>query len=96
MIYQHDYKFIFGDLNFRINLPYETCKDEVRRKNYAYLQSKDQLLGVKAQNSILNKFSEGVLNFDPTFKYDDHSQNYDTSQKRRVPSWCDRVLFEKN
>lgn len=59
MIKSHDYKFIFGDLNFRINLPYETCKEEVRKKNYSYLQSKDQLLQVKSQNSILNRFSEG-------------------------------------
>jgi len=51
---------------------------------------------MKSQNSILNRFSEGELNFDPTFKYDDHSNSYDTSQKRRVPSWCDRVLYEKS
>ena len=34
--------------------------------------------------------------FAPTFKYDKSSSNYDTSQKRRVPSWTDRVLFKFN
>ncbi len=46
-------------------------------------------------NHILSKFREGPLNFDPTYKYDDHSDNYDTSQKKRVPAWCDRILYEK-
>jgi hypothetical protein len=70
-------------------------KEEVRKCNYAYLWSKDQLLNARMNNSILNRFSEGELNFDPTYKYDDHSNNYDTSQKRRIPAWCDRILYEK-
>jgi hypothetical protein len=44
----------------------------------------------------LSKFREGPLNFDPTYKYDDHSNVYDTSQKHRIPAWCDRILFEKS
>ena len=79
MIQSHDYKFIFGDLNFRISLPFETVRDEIRKCNYAYLWSKDQLMQSRITSSILNKFSEGELNFDPTYKYDDHSNNYDTS-----------------
>lgn len=41
MIYGHDYKFIFGDLNFRIALSYEQTLHEVKRGNYGLLQSKD-------------------------------------------------------
>ena len=37
MIHSHDYKFIFGDLNFRIALPYETVREEIRKRNYAYM-----------------------------------------------------------
>jgi len=37
MIQSHDYKFIFGDLNFRISLPYDSVTHEIRRGNFAGL-----------------------------------------------------------
>lgn len=79
VIHDHDYKFILGDLNFRINLPDEVVKAEIKRKNYAYLQKYDQLLAYKDNHSILCRFKEGDLHFDPTYKYDDHSDVYDSS-----------------
>ena len=39
---------------------------------------------------------EGVLSFRPTYKFDKGTPNpfgYDSSEKRRVPAWCDRVFF---
>lgn len=47
-------------------------------------------------NSILQGYAEGQLNFAPTYKYDDHSEIYDTSQKKRIPAWTDRILYEDN
>ena len=37
---------------------------------------------------------EGSLTFDPTYKYNHNSDQYDTSRKRRAPAWCDRILYE--
>ena len=94
MIEHHDYKFIIGDLNFRIDLSYDETLEEIRNQNFKKLHSRDQLLLIKKKNSILSRFKEGPLFFDPTYKYDDHSNVYDTSPKRRIPAWCDRVLYE--
>ena len=45
---------------------------------------------------VFQGFSEGMLDFAPTFKYDMFSEDYDTSEKARVPAWCDRVLWKRN
>lgn len=36
------------------------------------------------------------MTFDPTYKYKYQSATYDTSKKERVPSWTDRILFNKS
>lgn len=54
----------------------------------------DQLVQLKDKSALLQRFSEGPLNFNPTFKYDADSDIYDSSKKMRVPSWTDRILFK--
>ena len=39
---------------------------------------------------------EAPISFRPTYKFDKHSAeplDYDSSEKRRVPAWTDRILF---
>ena len=44
---------------------------------------------------MFQRYSEGLLDFAPTFKYDMFSDDYDTSEKARVPAWCDRILWKR-
>jgi phosphatidylinositol-bisphosphatase len=44
--------------------------------------------------AAFEKFTEGVLNFAPTYKYDVGTNNYDTSEKNRTPAWTDRILLK--
>jgi len=42
----------------------------------------------------MRDFREAPLYFDPTYKYNFNSNDYDTSSKMRTPGWCDRIFFE--
>jgi len=53
----------------------------------------DELRGELFKNEFYNKFQEGEIDFFPTYKFDRGTNNYDSSSKKRVPSWTDRILF---
>jgi len=67
----------------------------VNQKNLAGLRARDQLLQCQ-RNTVIAGFSEGQLAFDPTYKYDPHCNIYDTSPKKRIPAWCDRILYQRS
>jgi inositol polyphosphate 5-phosphatase INPP5B/F len=55
----------------------------------------DQLKRVmKKKKAFHDGWREGPITFLPTYKYDVGSMGmFDSSEKKRAPSWCDRILF---
>ncbi|KAI9818421.1 MAG: hypothetical protein M1827_000480 [Pycnora praestabilis] len=59
------------------------------------LLSHDQLHAQqKARKAFHDGWQEGPITFLPTYKYDVGSVGlFDTGEKKRGPSWCDRILY---
>ncbi|OMJ70418.1 hypothetical protein SteCoe_31601 [Stentor coeruleus] len=91
-INDHDIKFICGDLNFRVPLNNLTVRNTIKEGRFKSLISSDQLTEALKQK-LIPGYQECEINFPPTYKYDFGTNIYDTSKKQRVPSWCDRVLY---
>ncbi|XP_078261878.1 synaptojanin-2-like [Rhinoraja longicauda] len=94
-VFSHDYVFWCGDSNFRIDLPYDEVMQHIKRRDWRLLQAHDQLQQQKMDSKVFKDFSEGTINFAPTYKYDVGTDVYDTSDKGRIPAWTDRVLWWK-
>jgi len=48
----------------------------------------------KARKAFENGWREGPITFLPTYKYDVNTVGvFDSGEKKRGPSWCDRILF---
>ncbi|KAG9228789.1 putative PI phosphatase group protein-like protein [Amylocarpus encephaloides] len=95
MIMDHELCILNGDLNYRIDtMGRDTVVNAVKAKNLAKLLERDQLLASKRKNPWfkLRAFDELPITFAPTYKYDVGTDNYDTSEKKRSPAWCDRIL----
>ncbi|TFK28598.1 DNase I-like protein [Coprinopsis marcescibilis] len=95
MILDHEFVIWNGDMNYRLELRREAALSAIRSGDLSLLKAHDQLLREFKTNRAfrLRGFYEGPINFLPTYKYDPRSNEYDSSEKRRVPSWCDRVLW---
>lgn len=90
----HDFIFLMGDMNFRINMPNEEARENCQLGNIRELVKADQLINNKPNYSYLDGFREHLIEFMPTFKFDPGCDVYDTSKKQRTPSYTDRILFK--
>eukprot|EP00798_Chlamydomonas_sp_ICE-L_P024022 gene24022-9597_t len=89
-----------GDFNYRIDGQYNFVVDCANHGLLTDLAALDQLRNEMAKGNIFHGLSEGPLAFPPTYKFDkgvETSQEgllpYDSSEKRRVPAWTDRILW---
>lgn len=82
-----------GDLNYRLELSRKEVEQLIVKQDFDRLQNFDQLLLQKQHHLAFSDFEEAKITFPPTYKFDRGTDKYDTSEKQRVPSWTDRVLW---
>lgn len=97
---EFDRVFFMGDLNTRVDASREEVDAWLAAKQFDRCMAADQLLpllkGDSGHAGLWPDFQEAQINFPPTYKFDKYSEVYDTSKKRRVPSWTDRILWKKD
>ncbi|KAJ1263813.1 hypothetical protein BS78_09G215400 [Paspalum vaginatum] len=94
-IHDHERIIWFGDLNYRINLPYERTHELISKQDWDGLFEMDQLKIELMKGCTFDGWFEGVISFPPTYKYEFDSQSYVSDESktgRRTPAWCDRIL----
>ncbi|KAG2626138.1 type IV inositol polyphosphate 5-phosphatase 3-like isoform X2 [Panicum virgatum] len=93
-IHDHERIILLGDLNYRLNLSYETTHELISKQDWDGLFEKDQLKRELGKGCTFDGWIEGSISFAPTYKHEFNSEKYasDASESGRTPAWCDRIL----
>ena len=89
-----DTVIFLGDMNYRISTSDSEIVEYLMRNNqWDELVKNDQLYLEKKIKRVADGYSEGPINFAPTFKFKAKTDNYNF---KREPSWTDRILYRSN
>lgn len=91
-IREHDAVIWLGDFNFRIDMPIDRVKQLIEQEKFLHLIEHDQLSKQMAKGETFPFYDEKEITFAPTYKFDNNTKTYDTSEKQRTPAWTDRIL----
>ncbi|WOL04674.1 type I inositol polyphosphate 5-phosphatase 8-like [Canna indica] len=97
-ISKHDKIIWLGDLNYRLACTHSETQELLQKNNWQALLEKDQLRIEQRAGRVFAGWEEGRIWFPPTYKYMANSDTYAVNpaksrEKRRIPSWCDRILW---
>ena len=76
-----------ADTNYRIDLDNASVRAYAEDDALDMLFAADQLNFVMTSGAAFSGYIEGPIVFRPTYRYDVGTDNYDTSEKLRIPAW---------
>ncbi|KAF8607527.1 inositol polyphosphate phosphatase [Ceratobasidium sp. AG-I] len=82
-----------ADTNYRVDLENEEVRYLAVNDQLGVLLERDQLKMAMANQAAFVGYEEGPILFRPTYRYDLNSDEYDSSEKLRIPAWTDRILY---
>ncbi|KAK0966508.1 Inositol-1,4,5-trisphosphate 5-phosphatase 1 [Friedmanniomyces endolithicus] len=91
-IEDHDTVIWFGDFNYRIGMENDRARALVRKGDVATLYENDQLNLQMVHGRTFRFYTEMTPSFMPTYKYNLGNDEYDSSEKARIPAWTDRIV----
>ena len=91
-----DILFWLGDFNYRVEMEGQLARIFVQHGQVDSVIQNDQMMIQKNNGQEhLSKYCEAEITFAPSYSFDIGTDNYDSSEKQRVPSWCDRIIWRK-
>ncbi|KAG7012847.1 Type I inositol polyphosphate 5-phosphatase 12 [Cucurbita argyrosperma subsp. argyrosperma] len=95
-----DMVVFLGDFNYRLfGISYDEARDFVSQRCFDWLREKDQLRAEMKAGRVFQGMREALIRFPPTYKFERHRPGlagYDSGEKKRIPAWCDRVIYRDN
>ncbi|KAJ9701796.1 hypothetical protein PVL29_006951 [Vitis rotundifolia] len=95
-----DMVVFLGDFNYRLHsISYDEARDFVSQRCFDWLREKDQLRAEMKAGKVFQGMREALIRFPPTYKFERHQAGlagYDSGEKKRIPAWCDRILYRDN
>nr|XP_017241824.1 PREDICTED: type II inositol polyphosphate 5-phosphatase 15-like isoform X4 [Daucus carota subsp. sativus] len=95
-----DMVVFLGDFNYRLDgISYDEARDFISQRSFDWLRERDQLQAEMKSGNVFQGMREAVIGFPPTYKFEKHQPGlagYDSGEKRRIPAWCDRILYRDN
>ncbi|XP_056172686.1 type I inositol polyphosphate 5-phosphatase 12-like isoform X1 [Syzygium oleosum] len=95
-----DMVVFLGDFNYRLfGISYDEARDFVSQRSFDWLREKDQLREEMKAGKVFQGMREALIRFPPTYKFERHQAGlggYDSGEKKRIPAWCDRILYHDN
>ncbi|KAM7489365.1 hypothetical protein LguiB_026849 [Lonicera macranthoides] len=89
-----------GDFNYRLfGISYDEARDFVSQRSFDWLREKDQLRAEMKAGKVFQGMREALIRFPPTYKFERGKPGlggYDSGEKKRIPAWCDRILYRDN
>lgn len=94
-----------GDMNFRLEgVTDAEARAQISQGQHKDLFEKDQLHSLMKRGHLFQGWTEGPVDFPPTFKFKLGTTEYSgevadsggeasSGGKKRVPAWCDRLVF---
>ncbi|KAL7109546.1 hypothetical protein ACP275_06G181900 [Erythranthe tilingii] len=96
-ISEADMVVFLGDFNYRLDgISYDEARDFVSQRCFDWLRERDQLRAEMEAGHVFQGMREAVIKFPPTYKFERNQPGlagYDSGEKKRVPAWCDRILY---
>ena len=92
-ILSHSNIIWLADTNYRIDLDNASVRAYAEDDALDMLLAADQLSYVMSTGAAFSGYTEAPILFRPTYRYDIGTDNYDTSEKMRIPAWTGSSSF---